>query len=149
MINIRNKQQYSEVRLFDPLTQSILIHSDLVDPLKIHGFFACLGGVQFVLYHQLQLMLSIGGTNHVFDDLSVSTNTVSRNVTQGQINLVRHIKIEGHNKIVFETDYDEISPMFEWDTTPFIEAEHFDFGLFLENLSKDNERCERLSAIWS
>jgi len=144
MIIINHHRVYADLRLFNPIDQKISVLSEVMSERpKIHGYFDYLGGVQFVLYRQQRLILSIGATNYAFDDLCVSTNTVSRNVTNGQISLVRHIKIEDHNKIIFESDYNEISPMFERDLTSFIEVEHFDFGLFLENLSKNKEKGEQ------
>jgi len=87
-------------------------------------------------------MLSIADTNYDFNDLIISTNTISHTITDGQIDLIRHIKINCNGKTIFESDYDECGPYFELDFT-WYEVEDFDFGLFLENLSKDKEWSER------
>ena len=144
MTIVQNYHKYVDLRLFDPLTQAISSHSlnEASECKEIHGFFACLGGVQFVLYRQQErLMLSIEGVNTTFDDLTISTSTISRIVSQGNsIYFLRHIKICSDNKIIFENDYTESGPYFADDFTIY-EAEDFDFGLFLENLSRNSERC--------
>jgi len=146
MITVGNYHVFADVHWFDPLTREI---SASLGNLKVRprtcGFFASLGCEKFVLYRQQQLMLLIGHTNYAFDDLDISTNTISRLPSQGhEIYFLRHIKIYCHNKIVFEGDYRESGPYFEDDYTPMMELEDFDFGLFLENISKDKERSKRL-----
>jgi hypothetical protein len=142
MTIIQNYFKYTDFRLFDPFTQTISL--DLLNEVraseKIYGFFACLGGMQCVLYRQQgRLMLSVKGINSVFDDLSVSTMTISRIVSGDIIYFLRHITISDDSQIIFETDYTENGPYFENDVTMY-EVEDFDFGLFLENLSKNRER---------
>lgn len=146
MIIINNYRVNADLRLFNPLTQEISdsLESTSEQP-KIQGFFACLADVQFVLYRQQQLMLLIGDTNCIFDDINISTNTISRLPSQGhEIYFLRHIKVSCHNTIIFESNYNESGPYFEDDYTPMMELEDFDFGLFLEKLSKDKEWSKRL-----
>jgi len=150
MTIIRNYYKHADFRFLDLLTQTISFPlEDVSERSKIHGFFAYLGGIQFVLYRQQRLtqaplILLIGNTKYNFNELNVLTNTISRTTLQSEFFLLRHIQIYCDNKIIFEKDYDEIGQMFEWDPTTFIEAEDFDFGLFLENISKNKERCRRL-----
>lgn len=53
---------------------------------------------------------------------------------------------DSDNQLAYETTYLEpiIDPPLEFDFTPFVEEEHFDFGQFLRNLSNDVARQHRL-----
>ena len=146
MIVIQNYCKYADLYLFDPLAQKTSAPLARMDKRpEVQGFFASLGGVPFVIYcYQERLMLLIEDASYLFDDLDVSTNTISRIPSQGhEVYFLRHIKIYRNDKIIFEKDYNESGPYFEDDFTMY-ETEDFDFGLFLENLSKNRERQGRL-----
>jgi len=146
MIHIRNYRVFPDVHVFNPLTQEMSPQLENINvQQRTCGLFTFLGDTRFVLYRQQTLMLLIGNKNYIFDDLYISTNTISRLPSQGhEIYFLRHIEIYYRNKIIFERDYKESGPYFENDDTPMVESEHFDFGLFLENLFKDKGRSERI-----
>lgn len=144
MLIIRYYHKYDDLRLFDPITQEISKPIEAMNERpKTYGFFGTIGGVQFVLYRDQRLMLSIDGVNYVFGDLNVSTNTISHTVTDGRIDLVRYINIYCNDEVIFESEYNECGPYFEFDFTMY-DVEDFDFGLFLDMFSKSKEKCEQL-----
>lgn len=60
----------------------------------------------------------------------------------------RVLQVLSDSKVVVEMTYDPpiIEPPLSEDPTPFVEEEHFDFGLFLANLSRDQGRKARIYA---
>ena len=56
----------------------------------------------------------------------------------------RKLQVVRDGKVIYETTYTPPGPgMIEGDPTPFVEEEHFDFGLFVSNISKNPGRKDR------
>lgn len=93
----------------------------------------------FVFYEcEGKLIFIANGNKFVLDDdtvIDVSGNKKNR-----------ILKVQKNGQIVYAASYENTIPTFENDPTPFIEDEHFDFGLFMSNLSKDPARRARIAA---
>lgn len=103
-------------------------------PSKTDGIFAILSTVFVALYcYGQKLFLRIG------DDCIPLTSdlivTVSGDIKD------RRLIVEKAGSVIANIDYTlDMSDQFANDPTSFIEDEDFDFGLFVSNISKNNER---------
>jgi len=118
--------------------------------VKHSGFYSYLDGVLIKIFRlgDSPLQLEIEEDRCVFEDLKITTRDVERIRDDYKIFQKRHIIIQEGERVIFDTDYDEIEVTFENDPTPMIEDEDFDFGLFLENLSKNRVRQKLLWDNW-
>jgi hypothetical protein len=123
---------------------------DSPSQVKISGRFSHMGGILVKIFRldDNLLLLEIAEERYVFENLKIVTHDVERISDGFKIFQKRHIVIQEGERAIFDTDYDEIGLTFENDWTPMIEDEHFDFGLFLENLSSDPKRQKRLWDRW-
>ncbi len=114
--------------------------------IHFSGFYSNISKRPIVLFREnTTLYLVIDSQTFPFDPLTISSYTIKKTVgDHHQIFWIRHLTIRLHDRVIMDTDYDDICPTFEPDFTPFIEPEDFDFGLFLENLSKDKNRQSQL-----
>jgi hypothetical protein len=111
---------------------------------NINGYFSKIHDKIIILYKTDTLYLEIDSKIFPFNQLTIMTNDVSIKRLRGKITSIRHFIMIYNKQIVYETNYDEILPKFEFDMTACIDDEDFDFGLFLENLSRNIERQSRI-----
>jgi len=150
-IILRNYNIFSECATYSTSQKQLeVFHTDSPYQVKVSGEFSYLGGVLVKIFRleDSPILLEIAEKRHVFENLKITTHDVERISNGFEIRQKRHIVIQESERVVFDTDYDEISLTFEFDWTPMIEDEHFDFGLFLENLSNDAKRQKRLWEVW-
>jgi hypothetical protein len=109
--------------------------------LRVEGEYAYLGNVLVAVYRsEDQLYFQAQGQIVALD----SSTTVDHQCEGGLCRL--KVRQSGQGGKVIQVDYlepDLILPI-EDDPTPFIDAEQFDFGLFVSNLAKDSDRCSRV-----
>ena len=118
--------------------------------VKHSGFYSYLGGVLVKLFklYDSPILLEIADKRYVFENLKVTTRDVERIRDGYKIFQKRHIVIQEGERVIFDTDYDEIEVTFVNDPTPNIDDEDFDFGLYLENTSKRPERQKLMMDNW-
>jgi len=118
--------------------------------VKVSGFYSYIGSILVKIFRldDSPILLEIGENRYVFEDLKITTCDVDRIRDDYKIFQKRRIVIQEHERIVFDTDYDEIEVTFENDPTPMIEDEDFDFGLFLESISNNRVRQKLLWDMW-
>jgi len=116
----------------------------------VSGFYSYIGSILVKIFRleDSPIQLEIGENRYIFEDLKITTHDVKRIRDDYKIFQKRRIVIQEHEKIIFNTDYDEIEVTFENDPTPMIEDEDFDFGLYLESVSKNRLRQKLLWDIW-
>lgn len=147
MLRIQNFHQAKEYQDIYPeknIFSGQIFHEKNFDYSLVKGFYSKLGGHSVLLYKYEGLYLRLDDYMYPFSSLKIRTQDVSKQIENGTIRQVRHITIEYYGTMILDTDYDEISLTFEFDPTPFIEDEDFDFGLFLEILALSPERQERI-----
>lgn len=153
MLIVKNYYIFREYRYYDLVSKVFIpIEQDNADSswtngsLFLSGFYSNVSRHHVILLRKnAALVLSVDSEEFPFDELVISSHTVKKTVDcHHQIFWVRHLTIRLHDSVIMDTDYDDIVPTFEEDFTLFMESEDFDFGLFLENLSKDKNRQSRL-----
>jgi hypothetical protein len=152
MLTIKNYYVFNEYKYYDPSSNLIVPFRrgevnfpSVDDSFCFNGYYSEISKKEIVFFREnATLFLLIDFQKFIFDHFSIHSYTQKRSLVNHQVHLVRHITIKSHEMIIFDDDYDEIVPTFEMDMTPFAEDEDFDFGLFLENVSKDKSRQSRL-----
>ena len=156
MLIIKNYYIFRKYRYYDFVSKIFIpIEQDDADSswtdgsLPLSGFYSNVSRHHVILFRKnAVLVLSVDSEEFPFDELVISSHTVKTTVDcHHQIFWIRHLTITLHDNVIMDTDYDDIVPTFEEDFTPFMEAENFDFGLFLKNLSKDKKRQARLFRV--
>lgn len=72
------------------------------------------------------------------------TDAVLVNLKRGAATNTLSFHIGGQCVLELEYRKPVIDPPLEHDPTPFVEEEHFDFGLFVRNVVSDRTRRERI-----
>ena len=150
-IILRNHRACAECATYTTNQNKLEVYQvDSPFEVNVSGKFSYLGGVLVKIFRleESPILLEIADKRYVFENLKISTQDVERISDGFEIHQKRHITIQTNEKTIFETDYDEISLIFEFDWTPNIDDEDFDVGLFLENISKSRERQQRLWNGW-
>jgi hypothetical protein len=127
---------------FDPVTGALTLFSRAANPERVpgqlSGLFDEVGG-KLVLLFRLDgiLYLQVGDQRMAMDDHTIELQSA---------NGYRILRVLSGRRVAFELTYDPpiISPPLSDDPTPFVEEEHFDFGLSLANLSRDRGRQARM-----
>ena len=129
---------------YDPVTGTLTTFSRKEEPGRARGQSSGLFdhlGEKLVLLFRLDnvLYLQVEGQRMPMADHAIEV----RSVNGRQV-----LRVLSNSKVVLELTYDPpiIDPPLSEDPTPFVEEEHFDFGLFLANLSKDQNRQDRIYA---
>lgn len=106
---------------------------------KTVGWYEHLGGSLVAIYClKGALQLSVNGKTVAFDErIEVQVTRVG---SQQSVRVAR----EGNS--LFESSYPYRRSVSDADMTAGVEEEHFDFGLFLQNLARDPSRRLRLCA---
>ncbi len=129
---------------YDPVTGTLTTFSRKAEPGRVpgqvSGVFDHVGG-KLVLLFRLDGVLYL----QVEDErIRMADNTINvRSVTGHRV-----LRVLSNSRVVLELTYDApiIDPPLSEDPTAFVEEEHFDFGLFLANLSRDRGRQARMYA---
>jgi hypothetical protein len=132
---------------FDPVTGTLTMFSRAASPERVpsqlSGLFDEIGG-KLVLLFRLNgiLYLQIGHQRMAMDDHTIELQSA---------NGYRILRFLSGRRVAFELRYDRpiIDPPLSEDPTPFVEEEHFDFGLSLANLSRDRGRQARMFSGYS
>ena len=132
MIWLRNSSVYMNVAEYDHDTGNFTIRSRDIE--NTDGSYEILSE-KFVALYQFQEQIFIRlGDERILLDKSVKVDLF------GPVNN-RRLTIEKAGRKVAQLEYEvDTSDVIPDDITPYIEAEHFDFGLFLSNVSKDEIR---------
>lgn len=137
-MHLHSCNKYDEIGEFDPATGSLQTYSGVPRTKQAQGFFAHLGGEPLVLYRDSgRLWLYHAGS---------SVSFAAANVQYARKGIKRELRYQladGVHRVVAYT-MPELDPPLEFDPTPFVEEEDFDFGLFLFNVSRDVDRQNRL-----
>lgn len=135
---------FDELAEYDPVKKSITKFSRQAKsewvPSLISGHFDYIGP-KLVLLFRLNdvLYFEIDGQRMTMHDHAIDLRSVIGH---------RALRVVRDNRIVLEWTYAApvIDPPLAVDPTPFVEEEHFDFGLFLANVSQDRSRQANLYA---
>lgn len=150
-IILRHYYIYSECATYCTSQKQLNIFlADSPSHVIVSGFYSYIGSILVKIFRleDSPIQLEIGENRYIFEDLKITTHDVKRIRDDYKIFQKRRIVIQEHEKIIFNTDYDEIEVTFENDPTPMIEDEDFDFGLYLESVSKNRLRQKLLWDIW-
>ena len=110
--------------------------------VKINGFFEILNSEFVALYQDAgQLFVSLRKRRF---DFHLAKLVIRKN---GMLGRVLEIA-DGDDRELLDYELKAIDVIPD-DPTPMAEEEHFDFGLFLSELSRDQSRQDRLVDIWS
>lgn len=146
---VKNHYRYDDIVCYDINQKKFVEDSGLLAKYssgasRLNGFFAILNKKMILLYRTDALYLEIDSIHFPFNELTIVTADVHKDITDGVIRQTRHIRIAHKEHVIYETDYDDIELTFVFDLTPCIEDEDFDFGLFLEKLTHDPAYQARL-----
>ncbi len=137
---VNSYSTFDRVALFNPdsghLTEFSRGDATSVTQQPQRGAYAMLGRQWVVLYRSDEgvLRLRIG----VSDFALTSANRVAWR----QTGALAELEVSS-NDVSHVLSY-RSEPLPEGDPTPFVEAEDFDFGLFVANIARDRERASRL-----
>lgn len=129
---------------FDPVAGRLTTFSRKAEPGRvpnqISGLFDHLGG-RLVLLFRLDGVLYLQVESQ---RIPMAHHAIELGSTKGR----RVLRVLSGRRAVLELTYDPpiIDPPLSEDPTAFVEEEHFDFGLFLANLSRDQGRQARMFA---
>lgn len=135
---------FDELGDFDPVTGLLTVFSGLAEPRRepdqISGTFDYIGG-KLVLLFRLDGILYLQIEGH---RMPMNSHTIELQSMNGH----RVLRVLSDDEVILELEYESpiIDPPLSEDPTPFIEEDHFDFGLFLANLSRDRNRQARMYA---
>jgi hypothetical protein len=139
---LKNHTTYDKMCEYDPVTGALTTFFLRVEPQRmpseISGFFDHLGGKLVVLFRLAGILyLQVESQRIPIDNHTVEVQTVHGH---------RVLRVLTNGKAELEIRYEPpiIDPPLSEDPTPFVEEEHFDFGLFLANLSRDRGRQARI-----
>lgn len=103
------------------------------------GWFAGFSeGLVAIYSHHGQLYVTCGAAHVLFKSIDVEYSSAGKK---------KRLRLRRSNELLFAAEYRVRIPQFANDPTPHVDPEHFDFGLFLHNLSEDAARIERLAAF--
>lgn len=154
MLWLVNHERWGQVGEFDPEKGRILSirdHDELqsLSPRDSDGWYYDVKDGVFALYKlngALQLHLR-GRAFQLEDDTTVE---VSRPKDLFPLpRRRRRLRVVKQGRAVFETTYRPRGlGMIPGDPTPFVEEDHFDFGLWVTNVSKDPKRKAVCMEVW-
>ena len=106
------------------------------------GHYASLSGILAVLYRSNgALWLRIGAGVRNLDQTAVSVRFHS----EAEFSFLE--LIDGQDVVVGVRYRNKLDELRSDDPTPFVEPEHFDFGLFVKNVVEDTARRGRIYAL--
>lgn len=139
---LQSHRAFDTVADYDPETGHFETFSRRIEPNRLavqpSGAFDFIAGKLVLLYRLGDaLYLDIDGRR-----LRLDTHVIEVRPVNGR----RVFRVSSAGQPVAELAYDAppLDRPLSTDRTPFIEEEHFDFGLFLHNVSRDASRQKRM-----
>jgi len=141
---LRSHDNFDTLADYDPATRARSVFSKRGEPERassqhISGFFSELGGKRILFYRLAgSLYVDVDGRRVPFAGHTIELMTAGRD---------RTLRMLSGADVVLEVSYDQEPwhpSIWEVILTPFAEEEHFDFGLFLENVWRDPARQARM-----
>jgi len=139
---LQSHRHFDIVAHYDPATREFAAFSRTAEPARaagpVAGHFDFLGEALTLIFRlDGGLFVEIGGRRFPLDRVAVDIRSDNRH---------RHLRVVSEGKEVVELTYDapKLDPPLSVDPTPFVQAEDFDFGLFLQNVSRDPARLGRM-----
>ena len=130
--------EFDKMGEYNPVTGTLSTFSRKAEPgrvpAQISGLFDQLGGKLILLFRLAGVLyLQVDGQRIPIGDHAIDLRSVNGR---------RVLRVRSGSKSVLEVMYNPpiIEPPLSEDPTAFVEEEHFDFGLFVANLSKDKSR---------
>lgn len=139
MLLLQSKDLFDEMAYFDPLTREIrsFRRSDSEEniPMKTDGVFSWVDG------HFMTLFRYAGKPMFFVDEYEIElTDDTIVDVRGPFTSRTLTIKRSGSELLKLNYSLSQGKGTVPSDTTPFVEDEDFDFGLFVHNISRSVER---------
>jgi hypothetical protein len=136
MITLQSVEKYIQLAQYDHCTGNVRLISrgslNASENINTSGIFSELSGVFVALYpFKEKLFLRIGERCMSCDDIKVFVSGES---------LCRKLIVEKAGEKISVEYRVNLSKKFDNDPTPFVEDEHFDFGLLVSNILNSNQR---------
>lgn len=141
MLLLQSSDRFTEMMKLDPDTREVRFVSrgDVAEPDRISGAYARVGDRLACLYRSCdRLFFSLDGKAI---ELGEDTSAHFRRRGETRVLTVRREEL---TLIQWEYRLPPLDPPLEEDPTPFVEAEDFDFGLFVSNVVNDKARKDRI-----
>jgi hypothetical protein len=139
---LQSHRSFDTMARYDPATGQVEIFSRSARPDRatgpLSGVFGEIGRGRMLLYRTAGVLcLEVGGLRLPMAGLDIQVR-----VEQGH----RLLRIVSEGRVIVALPYEppHLDPPLSADPTPFIEDEDFDFGLFLQNVSRDPSRQARM-----
>lgn len=132
---------FDEIADFEPDSGSFAVHSRAATlqqgEIRVAGHFDYIG-------EKCILLFRLGGVLYV--QLDQQRLTMADHFVEVRAEAAHRVLRISGDHVILEIEYDPpiIDPPLVDDLTPFVEEEHFDFGLFITSVSHDHSRQERL-----
>ena len=137
---LRHHDIYDEIMDYNFENRSYKVLSRIECPeliAKIKGCYSFFGDKLAILYaYNDSLCFLYDNNNYPLSNAKVSVDKKGFDRVLNIDNVHIHYSVDKSN-------------YFEFDPTPFVEDEDFDFGLFIANILRDKGRCQRCIARWS
>lgn len=140
MILLQSQDVYDRMALLDGQTGNLRwIPRQDAPPQKIQGHCAQLGDDTLCFYRSLNGSLQLRINER---DIELQDNAI---VTwrPGPVTTLSIVS-EGRPLLKFQYEAVKIDPPLELDSTPMVEQEDYDFGLFVANVTQNPERRARI-----
>jgi hypothetical protein len=140
---LQSHDRYNDIAIFDPESGAFAIYQKSASPLNvtrpIEGHFVEIHGDTVMFYRvQDQLHLRINEL-----DFPLSESMFVHIQTGDTYNTL--IILRDNNEIfAWKYHRPRITPPLELDPTPFVDEEDFDFGLYIQNVTIDQNRRNRV-----
>ena len=142
MVLLQSTDKFDDLAELEPTTGRLTWYSKHQTPAlafrPIRGHVARLDGHTLILYREATML-------HLrIDDADFElTDDTYIELVRGNLNVLTVIR---RGVVLFSWTYKPpvIEPPLEMDPTPFVEEEHFDFGLFVYNVMRDACRRDRI-----
>ncbi len=141
MLLLQSSDHFTEMMKLDPVSGEahFVSRGDVAEPHRISGAYARVGEHLACLYRcGDRLFFSLDGKR-----TEVSEDAAAHLRRRGE---ARVLTIRQGNLTLVEWEYrlPPVNPPLEEDPTPFVDAEDFDFGLFVSNVLNDGARKDRI-----
>jgi hypothetical protein len=142
-LRLQSSERFDDFALFDTVTGKTEFYSKKTDPemanRPLSGSYCRLGNMLLKLYRISDVLYFA-----VDDQVVELTDATSVELEKERSN--RTLSVYRGGQCVLECNYQRPSSgtLLEFDPTPFVEEEHFDFGLFVKNVASNPERRERI-----
>ena len=153
---LRRYTVFDELGIYDPakgIMSKYLRRSELERvPVELSGHydFISVRHDNSLEYEESKLVLLFRQDGYLYLQIDDHRLILSNHIIEFRLlDVYKVLRVSNDRKVVFELTYlpPVIDPPLSEDPTPFVEEEHFDFALFLANLSWDHERQSRLYLV--